>query len=374
MGFKKRLKKQFKFSLIFLISLFFTCLIAYEKNISKEYLVYKETSNLNYLVCYVPNNELNQGCLPQSINNYVTKYIDKIKPSFSYKLSLNKNVNIAYKYKITGELTIFDRNNHSLIMEKKNYELLNKKKELIENTDEILINELLDLDYKKYEQYVINYKTNASVSASANLKLLLHIESINKYHPSSEDIKINEDIILNIPLDEQTIQLSTNFKPNYQSSNIEIVNNNVVLNIIFLVLLGLTTLFGLMLIIFIIKSSYKKNKTLPIYDKLIKDLKNDFNYEISEISTLIDSDNEDQYLYLDVVSFKELFDLIKTSIEKKIFWNEKLYIDKKNRINNRISWFFVFLSDKQVARFIVDENKLNEEYLEDEDILKKYKG
>ncbi len=374
MGFKKRLKKQFKFSLIFLISLFFTCLIAYEKNISKEYLVYKETSNLNYLVCYVPNNELNQGCLPQSINNYVTKYIDKIKPSFSYKLSLNKNVNIAYKYKITGELTIFDRNNHSLIMEKKNYELLNKKKELIENTDEILINELLDLDYKKYEQYVINYKTNASVSASANLKLLLHIESINKYHPSSEDIKINEDIILNIPLDEQTIQLSTNFKPNYQSSNIEIVNNNVVLNIIFLVLLGLTTLFGLMLIIFIIKSSYKKNKTLPIYDKLIKDLKNDFNYEISEISTLIDSDNEGQYLYLDVVSFKELFDLIKTSIEKKIFWNEKLYIDKKNRINNRISWFFVFLSDKQVARFIVDENKLNEEYLEDEDILKKYKG
>lgn len=374
MGFKKRLKKQFKFSLIFLISLFFTCLIAYEKNISKEYLVYKETSNLNYLVCYVPNNELNQGCLPQSINNYVTKYIDKIKPSFSYKLSLNKNVNIAYKYKITGELTIFDRNNHSLIMEKKNYELLNKKKELIENTDEILINELLDLDYKKYEQYVINYKTNASVSASANLKLLLHIESINKYHPSSEDIKINEDIILNIPLDEQTIQLSTNFKPNYQSSNIEIVNNNVVLNIIFLVLLGLTTLFGLMLIIFIIKSSYKKNKTLPIYDKLIKDLKNDFNYEISEISTLIDSDNEDQYLYLDAVSFKELFDLIKTSIEKKIFWNEKLYIDKKNRINNRISWFFVFLSDKQVARFIVDENKLNEEYLEDEDILKKYKG
>lgn len=374
MGFKKRLKKQFKFSLIFLISLFFTCLIAYEKNISKEYLVYKETSNLNYLVCYVPNNELNQGCLPQSINNYVTKYIDKIKPSFSYKLSLNKNVNIAYKYKITGELTIFDRNNHSLIMEKKNYELLNKKKELIENTDEILINELLDLDYKKYEQYVINYKTNASVSASANLKLLLHIESINKYHPSSEDIKINEDIILNIPLDEQTIQLSTNFKPNYQSSNIEIVNNNVVLNIIFLVLLGLTTLFGLMLIIFIIKSSYKKNKNLPIYDKLIKDLKNDFNYEISEISTLIDSDNEDQYLYLDAVSFKELFDLIKTSIEKKIFWNEKLYIDKKNRINNRISWFFVFLSDKQVARFIVDENKLNEEYLEDEDILKKYKG
>lgn len=374
MGFKKRLKKQFKFSLIFLISLFFTCLIAYEKNISKEYLVYQETSNLNYLVCYVPNNELNQGCLPQSINNYVTKYIDKIKPSFSYKLSLNKNVNIAYKYKITGELTIFDRNNHSLIMEKKNYELLNKKKELIENTDEILINELLDLDYKKYEQYVINYKTNASVSASANLKLLLHIESINKYHPSSEDIKINEDIILNIPLDEQTIQLSTNFKPNYQSSNIEIVNNNVVLNIIFLVLLGLTTLFGLMLIIFIIKSSYKKNKTLPIYDKLIKDLKNDFNYEISEISTLIDSDNEDQYLYLDAVSFKELFDLIKTSIEKKIFWNEKLYIDKKNRINNRISWFFVFLSDKQVARFIVDENKLNEEYLEDEDILKKYKG
>lgn len=371
---KKRLKKEFKIGLIFLVLLLITCYVAYEKTIKKEYIQYNETSNLNYIVCYTQPNELNQGCLPQSINNYVTKYIDNIKPNFLYKLNLNDKVDTTYKYKITGELTIFDRNNHSLIMEKKDYILLKEKEVINKNTDKILINELLDLNYKEYAKYVFDYKSNASVSASANLKVLFHIDSYNRNNKIRKNIKISEDIILNIPLDEQTIQLETNYTPSYLSENIEINNDSPFLNALFIILILVTELVGLLLIIIIAKTIYKNYKKIPLYEKLITSLKNDFNYEISEISTLIDSDAEEKYIYLDAISFKELYDLVKTSIEKKIFWNEKLYFNNKGKLENRISWFFVFLSDEKVMRFVVDENKLNQEYKEDDYILKKYKG
>lgn len=252
--------------------------------------------------------------------------------------------------------------------------LLKEKEVIVKNTDKILINELLDLNYKEYAKYVFNYKSNANVSASANFKVLFHVESYNRYNNISENIKINEDIALNIPLDEQTIQLEADYNPKYQSDNIEIIDDRPFLNILFMILLAISGILGLSLIITIINIIYKKHKTTPIYEKLINDLKNDFNYEISEISTLIDNDAENKYIYLDAISFKELYDLVKTSTEKKIFWNEKQYFTTKGKLKNRISWFFVFLSDEKVMRFIVDENLINKEYEEDNNILKKYKG
>ena len=77
---------------------------------------------------------------------------------------------------------------------------------------------------------------------------------------------------------------------------------------------------------------------------------------------------------MDAISFKELYDLVKTSTEKKILFNEKKYFDNKGRLENRIAWFFVFMDTEKVMRFIVDENKINNEYKKNSDILKKYRG
>jgi hypothetical protein len=210
--------------------------------------------------------------------------------------------------------------------------------------------------------------------AGANIKIIFHIESINKHNDVSQELKVNNDIILNIPLGEPTIQLNTNYVPNNQSPNIKIVTTQTPINIILGVLSVLFGLIAIILIIYVIRVIYKDYKSLPLYSRLIKSLKNDFDYEISEISSLIDTENEDRYKYFDAISFKELYDLVKTSIEKKILWNEKQYFDKKGRLENRISWFFVFMSDNKVMRFVVDENKLNEEYERDPNVLKKYRG
>lgn len=371
---KRRVKRKFirlTVAVFFLLTLTLSCYVGYKKHTGKEYINYKETNVLEYIVCYIQPNELNQGCLSQTINNYVTKYIDNIKLNFTYKLDLNKEVHTTYKYKIIGELTIFDRNNHSLVMERKEYDLLAEKEITKENIDKLTINELLNLNYKEYDQYVTNYKNNANVSAAANLRVTLLIETSNKHNEVSKEIKTSNNMIIDIPLGEHTIQLNTNYIPNNQSQNIEIKTNETLINNILKVLSIISGIIGLIFIIVTINEFYKKHKAIPIYTRLINELKNDFDYEISEISSLIDDDN---YEYFNAISFKELYDLVKTSTDKKILWNEKQFFDNKGRLENRISWFFVFMSDTKIMRFVIDENELTTEYESNPNILKKYKG
>ena len=374
---KKKMRKIFMVLMILTIvsfSLFLTCFVCYKKYTGKEYVKYMETSVLDYLVCYVQPNELDQGCLPQSINNYVTKYIDIIKLNFNYKFDLSREVDTTYKYRVVGELTIYDRNNHSLVMERKEYALLNTKELSKESTNTFTINELLDLNYSEYNQYVENYRKNSSVSSAANLKVTLYIESSNGHDDINKEIKASTSISVDIPLGEQTIQLDTKYNPSNQSPDIEVRTNKTIFNEVLKILSFVFSVLTPLLVIAIIYLTMKNYENTPIYNRLINELKNDFDYEISELTSLIDSDDEDNYQYFDTISFKELYDLVKVSIDKKIFCNEKKYYDKQGKLINRISWFFVFISDEKVMRFIVDENKLNEEYNNNKNVIKRYRG
>ena len=359
---------------VLILALASACYFVSNKYTGKEYIKYNETSALDYIVCYRQPNDIGQGCLSQTINNYITKYIDEIKLNFNYKLAISKAVTTTYKYKIIGEITIYDRNNHLLVMDRKPYDLTEEKEVIKSNIDEIIISDLFELKYKEYEDYFTNYRNNASVSAAANLKVTLHIESSNKHNNVSDSIPINTDISIDIPLGEPTIQLNTNYTPSYISPDIKIDTNQAFMNIILKALSAMLGILGFIFVVSSIVANYNKQKSIPIYNKLVNELKNDFDYEISELASLIDSDDEDNYEYFDVVSFKELYDFIKTSTDKKILCNEKKYYNKRGKLENRISWFFVFMSDNKVMRFIVDESKVKEEYVLDKNIFKKYRG
>jgi len=361
--------------IVILLSIALICFVGYKKYIGKDYINYQETSDIDYSVCFKqPNDFYDQECLPQNINNYITKYIDYININFDYKLNLNKEVDTTYKYTLTGELTIFDRNNNAHIMNRKDYSFINKKEIADENVDEVKLSELIRLNYDEYDMFVTNFRNNANVPIGANLKIILHIETSNKHSKVSESIKTNNDIVINIPLGESTTQFDTNFQPIYESPNIEIKTNQTLMNITLKVLAIISGTMGIMLFIVSIIIINNARKRIPVYKRFINELKNDYDYDISNITNLIDTDEEDTYTYFNAANFKELYEFVKTSDDKKILWNEKKYHDKNGRLKNRISWFFVFMSETKVMRFIVDENVLTKEYEDNPDILKKYRG
>ena len=259
-------------------------------------------------------------------------------------------------------------------MERKPYTFISEKEVSKESINEIVINELINLDYSEYYDFVSNYITTANIRASANLRLTFQIESTNKHNDISEEIKTSNNMIIDIQLDEPTMQISTNYIAITQSPNIEIQSNQTNTNQIFKILSVSSGVLAFILMTAVILNTIEKNKSIPLYERFVRELKNNFDYDISELSNLIDTENEDNYEYFNVVSFKELYDYIKTSTDKKILWNEKEYYNDSGELINRISWFFIFMSDTKVMRFIVDENKLVEEYAKNLNILKKYRG
>lgn len=374
----KQLNKQQVFIALGAVTFFvlaISCFIGYKTFTGKKYITYQETSSIDYTVCFKqPNDFYDKECLPKTINNYVTKYIDYINVNFDYKLDLNNPVNTTYKYMITAELTIYDRNNNSYIMNQKNYTLIPEKELDLKEIKELKLSELVKINYEEYDNFVSNYKNNASVQAGANLRVILHIESANQYSEASKPIVISNDLSVNIPLGETTIQLNSEYKPTNDSPQIEIDTNKTAVNNVFKYFSLISGFIGTVFLIILVFSANKKYNEKPVYTRLINELLKDYDADITTLKNLIDTEDQTIYTYLDVDSFKELYEQIKKSGDKQIFWNEKKDYDDRGNLKNRISWFFVFMSEEKVIRFVVDEKILIRKYRENSNVISEYRG
>jgi len=359
--------------IIVFLSVCLLSFIGYRGFSQTEVISYEATSKIHYSVCYHQENALhNERCLPQEINNYVTRYIDYILVDFNYDIKLNKDVNITYNYQIIGELLIHDRNDPNLVKHRIPYVFMPKKDLTLNTTDELRITEQIKIIYEEYNAFVNEYRQDAGIQAAANLRAKMHIELNVKYE--DEEIPVRSEIALNIPVGEPTIRLTGDYNPLSIEEGIEISTNQGLINQILLVILLVSAASAIGLGIIVLILLYKRHQNTPIYIKFLNEIRRKYDVDITNLKSLIDTDKEDTYTYLDVTSFRELYEEIKKSNNKQIYWNEKEWKDKKGKITNRITWFFIFIDDKKVVRFIVDENEITESYKKDPKVISKYRG
>jgi len=283
-------------------------------------------------------------------------------------------MDITFIYSVTGELIIFDRNNHSNIMNRRGHTFLAEREITLDNTEKVNISELIKVDYDEFNSFVAEFRRNTNVQSAAHLIVTLSVEGSSEQSENSGSVNVNRSISITVPLGEPTIQLSTSYIPTYQSPNIEITTNETAVNTAFKILSIISAVLGSVLIGWIVVLNTKIQKKLPIYERFINELKNDYDADISELNNLIDTIYEEKYEYLDVKSFKDLYEEVRKSNNKQIYWNEAEVHAKGKKVPNRTSWFFIKGADKTITRFIVDEKKLTEDYESDKNILKKYRG
>jgi len=370
MEMKEKIDLRIKFNILFIVVALIAvvaCFIIAKSLDGSESVTFNQSQSIDYTVCFEPNEFYEEECLPKTINNYVARYIDTISVNFDYKLSSTWKFDTDYKYSVMGLLTIFDRNNENNIMNKREYTFVEETKVTESSITEFRIQELVKLNYSIYNDFVNDYKTSAAIPANANLRLTFKVESENDF---SGTMKPTSQIMtIDIPLGEPTIQLIANYVPSTDNV-LEVTKKPDVGYIITMFVAGFIFAINVALLLFNLN---KKNKTRPVYERFVEDIKKEFDADISELKSLIDIDNDEGYTYLDVANFKELYDEVKKSSSKQIYWNERSYHAEGKRIN-RVSWFFVILEDKKVLRFEVMENRITSEYKDDPDILKKYRG
>ena len=356
--------------LIIAIGLFMT----YQHIDNGEYVEYRQTRTLDYTVCFEESNDFYEDeCLPSTINSYVTRYIDQIHIDFGKLLSWDKPVNANVNYNISGELVIFDRNNADHILNRRSYELLEEQRRVESDVTSVVVEETLSLNYSYFNDFVIAYKQNANIPARAHLIVTLEMELENNFVNAEDGHIIADQISLIIPLDEPTIQLTEEYRVEDSGSIFIYYDQLISGNLLFIISIIFFIIVFILILVITVKL-IRLSQYVPIYERIVNSIKSEYDADITNIKTLIDADLEGKYTYLDVTSFKELYEQARNGTGKQIYWNEKQYRNYDNNVINRITWFFIFIDDDKVARLIIDERKITKEYEENSNILKVYKG
>ena len=310
-------------------------------------LDYDIKPNIKYQVNLKDNSYYKEKQLKEDMQ-YITDLIDYINVDFNYKMVTSKKSTYNYKYNITADIVVTDRNNTEKILYKDSEVL--KEDVIVDNHEDTNVNilENLKIDYQKYNSLVNSFKSKYTVSASSNLVITMHVESDVKNSNVDNDIKDNEDLKITIPLSEQTINILKDYNAKGISgtvskySYIKIVNIYCALISVVLLVLDVISLLSL---IKFIKKTYRKNST---YTKKINKIMKEYDRIIVKLSKMPDLTN---YEIIEISSFDELLDA-KQNLDKPI-----LHIEVHK---NQKSYFLIF-SDAQAYRYVLKEADLEDE-------------
>jgi len=169
---------------------------------------YKEKGNADYTVYLKDNNYYDSKYLKSGMK-YVASLINTINTEFNYEIKSDKNVDYTYSYKIKGTLQIMDRDDKSKILYTKDNILLDEVTKKA-SSNNFVINEDLDIDYAKYNNYVNAYKSEYGLIVDSQLVLTMDVSVKGNYAGSEEKLEKKNQLQITIPLSEQTVDITIN--------------------------------------------------------------------------------------------------------------------------------------------------------------------
>ena len=300
-GFNKRLIANIILFLIF----FVFCLLFATNTIEREKLDpinYTENGKVEYKVYLNKNDYYAEEYLGMD-KAYIANLINYIDADFSYVFKIDKNTNMSFDYKIIGELVIENNSGEKRYFEKE-YTILDTKTKNINNSDSIVINENVKIDYNSYNNLANNFRSDYGVDTNSYLNVYLEVESSTD---ESLNYKINENnkINLKIPLSEKAIEI--NFNSSKQNTTKQVIPvGSIIFNLKSLIMEIVLFICACVFFVKIIKLLTTLMKTQTQYDKYVNKLLKDYDRLIVETHTITNMDNCN---IIGVNNFNELLDV-----------------------------------------------------------------
>ena len=262
--------------------------------------------------------------------------------NFNYKIDTNKQSNYDYKYNITADIIVTDRNDNNKVLYKDSDVLKDTVNinEYKDNNIDILEN--LKIDYSKYNNLVNSFKSKYVLSASSNLVLTMHVDAIVRNSNVDDDIVDSEDLKVTIPLSEQTINILKDYDDTLNTGTISKYSYIKIENKYYAIISVLSLILSIISLAMLLKFVKKLSKRSNKYNKKLKRIMKEYDRIIVTLSKMPDLNN---YHIIEVESFEELLDA-KQNLDKPILHVE---IHK-----NQKSWFLI-LTDTQAYRYILKE-------------------
>lgn len=312
-----------------------------EKNVS---LKYKEKASIDYKVKLLENNLFNQGEL-NAADTYIAGFIDDISTDFKYDFELDTESNVEYTYYVDTIMELKDNKTGDILSQKLNNLIPETIKE-VKNIKVLNFTQNVNLDYDSYNNLAKSLKDsnelkelNADVNGNIYLKLYIDIRVTNE--KIKKVVKHSDVIEVKIPLLSTQVDVTMTEKIDDSHTYVQHLKSELInepLLFIGIVLLIVDTIFLLVTLSFIFKTTPKKTKYMRLRDGLLKEHDN-----IIVNSKKLPS--EEGYTVIDCYSFSELMDAQKL-LNKPIIYNELV----KNQ-----KCIFVIVSDKEIYKFVLKE-------------------
>lgn len=346
---------HFYFSYSIRIALMFLCVVVLavitykcfddsfsdEKNVT---LTYKEKASIDYKVTLLEDNLFEQGVLNPA-DTYISGFVDDISTDFKYDFELDSASNIEYTYHVDAITELKDNKTGDVLSQKFNNLIPETSKE-IKNTTVLNFVQNVNLDYDSYNNLAKSLKESdelkdldADVNGNIYLKLYMNIKVTNDKF--DKVLKHSDVIEVRIPLLSTQVDVSMTDKIDNKHNYVQHLNSKLINEVtlfIGIVLLIVDTIFFLVTLSFIFKTTPKKSKYMKLRDGLLKD-----NDRIIVNSKNIPS--TEGYTVIDCYSFSELMDAQKL-LNKPIIYNELV----KNQ-----KCVFVLVADKEIYKFVLKE-------------------
>ncbi len=315
--------------LLFVSGVFFLILsFKYNKG---DTVKYSEVSSIDYNVCLFDNDIYDKQCLDSSMS-YNSKLVKNIFEKYSYNVDFSEQINYTLAYHVIAYSKIYDKNDSKQLLYKKE-DVIVDKTSVEQLRNKISFNVGMDIDYKKYNDFVIDYKKNYSSDVNATLEVVVYLDEMYE-----------ERIIgtLSIPLGEDSFSIKTKVLSNKDKvvnlPNEEFNERALLYLFIGSLLIVLSLVFDMRLVrlvkaTFTKKSKYQLEllKILNNYDRNIVNAKDGYSYDMDKNVVKVES-------------FGELLDASEIVCKPIIF----------SKINNVKSEFIVEDDDK-VYKFLLKD-------------------
>ena len=301
---------------VLFVSLFLIFLITSISINEKGNINYKQASNLDYKVYLKPNNYYSEKYLDKNMQ-YIASLIDNVDVNFNYNFRANEEINYKYTYYVKSEVRVANSDDSTKVIYSKSDRVTEPVTLSKENSLGFDINQNIKVDYNKYNDQIKSFKSSYLINADSNLILSLCVGVEDQKGNKIKDINTNEVMSLNIPLTQQMINISMNYKETNNSNNAKIykdfnISNKVLFAFSILSLIG-TLIYIVLLVMFLRKTSTKKT----IYDITLSKILREYDRVIVNSRKPIAITGE----IIELSSFNELLD-VRDNLEKPIIFKE----------------------------------------------------
>lgn len=267
---------------------------------------YTEKGSSSFKV-YLNDNTYYDNSYLESGMHYVSSLINVVNATYKYEIHALEKINYKYNYDVVSKIVITEKNEADNVLFTKN-EVLVKNKSVNKRDTNFVIDENIDIDYSKYNDYVNNYKKDYSLDVDAKVIVSMNVKAVGTMNDSKDKINKNRTLDVVIPLSRKTIDISTvndNISTMGTLSSIPLESDEANLFLIISIIFAILSLYWIYKIVYTILTS---NKNKSLYEITIKKYLKEYDRAIVETGTP-DIDESKYKQVIKISRFQELLDL-----------------------------------------------------------------